>query len=102
MKALKIGNDILNYLNSDDCAALKDMFKNHELYLVGGCVRDILLGRSPKDFDFCTDLTPDEMLALSAAHSMFEVIPTGLKHGTVTLYSKLSNNSYEITTFRAD
>ena len=55
MKVFKIGSDILNYLNSDDYAALKDIFKDHELYLVGGVVRDILLGRSPKDFDFCTD-----------------------------------------------
>ena len=101
MKAFKIGSDILNYLNIDDYAALQDIFKDHELYLVGGCVRDILLGRSPKDFDFCTDLTPEDMIALSAAHSRFEVIPTGLKHGTVTLHSKLSNTSYEITTFRA-
>ena len=102
MKVFKINSDIVNYLNINDYVALRDIFKDHELYLVGGCVRDILLGRSPKDFDFCTDLTPEEMLALSAAHSRFEVIPTGLKHGTVTLHSKFSNNSYEITTFRAD
>ena len=102
MKIFKIDSDILNYLNCYDYEALKDIFKDHELYLVGGCVRDILLGRSPKDFDFCTDLTPEDMIVLSAAYSSFEVIPTGLKHGTVTLHSKISNNSYEITTFRAD
>ena len=38
MKAFKIYSDILNYLNSDDYAALQDIFKDHELYLVGGSV----------------------------------------------------------------
>ena len=45
---------------------LDKVFKdnNHEMRIVGGAVRDIALGRSPKDIDFATDATPDEMMAI--------------------------------------
>lgn len=67
----------------------------HEAYLVGGCVRDALLGRVPKDFDICTSALPEEILRL------FEkTIPTGIRHGTVTVV--MSNRFIEVTTFRID
>jgi tRNA nucleotidyltransferase (CCA-adding enzyme) len=53
-----------------------------DAYLVGGCVRDFLLGRQPKDWDVATSLTPDEVMD---CFSDLSVIPTGLKHGTVTI-----------------
>ncbi len=69
----------------------------HEAYLVGGCVRDMLMGAVPHDFDITTSATPDEMLEV---FSDFKVIPTGLKHGTVTVL--ICGEPYEITTYRCD
>ena len=67
----------------------------HLLYIVGGAVRDHLLGKPNSDYDFCTDATPDQVI------SMFrKVIPTGIKHGTVTVLFK--GESFEVTTFRTE
>lgn len=92
----------LEEINHEDFFEIMNGFAGHELYLVGGCVRDIILGRDPKDYDFCTDATPEEMLELFKGNERFDVIPTGLKHGTITLHSRESDQSYEITTFRSD
>ncbi|MBQ2757016.1 MAG: hypothetical protein IJF31_00895 [Clostridia bacterium] len=66
-------------------------------YLVGGSLRDILRGVAPHDFDMTTDATPDEMLQIFAD---WRIIPTGLKHGTVTVLSE--DHPVEITTHRTD
>ncbi len=66
-------------------------------YIVGGCVRDSLLGLVPKDYDICTNALPNEVKLCFLG---FNVIDTGLKHGTVTLI--LNATPYEITTFRTD
>lgn len=69
----------------------------YDAYIVGGCVRDSLLGLSPKDWDICTSATPPEIKkCLSAYH----IIDTGLQHGTVTVV--MDNEQYEVTTFRID
>ncbi len=68
-----------------------------EAYVVGGCVRDSLMGRSPADWDVCTAATPQEVLRV---FKRFHVIKTGLKHGTVTVRSRHQN--VEVTTFRLD
>lgn len=68
----------------------------HSAYLVGGCVRDLLLGKQPDDYDMTTSARPEEVLSLFAPHA----IPTGLQHGTVTV--RWEGQSFEITTFRAD
>ena len=68
-----------------------------EGYLVGGSLRDILRGIAPNDFDMTTDATPDEMLQI---FKDWRVIPTGLKHGTVTVLS--DGHPIEITTHRTD
>ncbi|MBO7398958.1 MAG: HD domain-containing protein [Clostridia bacterium] len=69
----------------------------HEAYIVGGCVRDLLLGRVPKDFDVTASATTDEM---GKAFEGMKVIPTGVKHGTVTVMS--DGNGIEVTTYRTD
>lgn len=103
MEKFTIDNDILNKMDVVEYSNLRAIFKGHELYLVGGYVRDIILGRAPKDFDFCTDLTPEEMIrSAELIGTIFSIIPTGLKHGTVTFHSRITGNSYEITTFRTD
>ena len=69
----------------------------YEAYAVGGCVRDVLLGRAPNDWDICTSALPWEM---KECFSDYPVIETGLKHGTLTV--RVNHQSYEITTFRTD
>ncbi|MBP1588024.1 MAG: HD domain-containing protein [Clostridia bacterium] len=68
-----------------------------EAYIVGGCVRDILLGKEPKDYDITTSATTGEMYRVFADYT---VIPTGVKHGTLTV--KTGTLFTEITTYRMD
>ena len=66
-----------------------------DAYPVGGCVRDLLLGRTPGDWDVATNARPERVMG------MFEhVVPTGVKHGTVTVV--LEDESIEVTTFRGE
>jgi len=67
--------------------------------LVGGCVRDALLGIKTDDFDIATRLVPDEVTKLLESKGI-NVIPTGLKHGTVT--AVMGGEKFEITTLRKD
>ena len=68
-----------------------------EAYIVGGCVRDQLIGAEPNDYDVCTNARPEQVIeALSGLH----VIETGIKHGTVT--AMVEHKPVEITTFRSD
>ena len=69
----------------------------YEAYVVGGCVRDSILGRTPNDWDICTSATPNKIIEI---FKDFEVIPTGLQHGTVTIV--IDHTPYECTTFRID
>lgn len=69
----------------------------HEVYFVGGCVRDALLSRPVNDFDMTTDATPEEMHEIFRSFRTFD---TGIKHGTLTVLS--GGSPYEITTYRVD
>ena len=69
----------------------------HKAYLVGGCLRDMMMGRQPHDFDIATSAEPETVMSI---FSDFEVIPTGIKHGTVTVM--INGEPIEITTFRKD
>ena len=69
----------------------------YSAYVVGGCVRDALLGNAPQDWDICTSGLPQQVIN---TFSDYRVIKTGIKHGTVTLM--LNSNMYEITTFRTE
>ena len=66
-------------------------------YVVGGCVRDSLMGLTPHDWDLCTSALPQQGMELFGAE---KCIPTGLQHGTVTV--KQGGGLYEITTFRTE
>lgn len=68
-----------------------------EAWIVGGCVRDALLGKTPQDFDITTNALPAQVEAVFAGE---RVIETGLKHGTVTVL--LDDMPLEITTYRVD
>lgn len=67
----------------------------YEAYVVGGCVRDSLLGRTPYDWDITTSALPLEIKAL-----FDHTVDTGLKHGTVTVL--MGKTPYEVTTYRID
>ena len=69
----------------------------HEAYCVGGAVRDRLLGRAPGDWDVTTSALPEEVSALFAPHAL----PTGLRHGTVTVKPE-GVPGVEVTTYRRD
>ena len=69
----------------------------HQAVLVGGCVRDSLLGKAPHDYDAATSAHPDE---IEAACSSFRCVETGLKHGTVTVLNQ--GLSVEVTSFRRE
>lgn len=66
---------------------------------VGGCVRDALLGVTPKDVDFCTDATPNQMLNVAMVNG-FRFLPTGVDHGTGTIV--IDGEPFEVTTLRID
>ena len=69
----------------------------HKAYLVGGCVRDSLAGRTPQDWDICTSARPRQTMELFGSE---RCIPTGLQHGTVTV--RQGEGLYEVTTFRVE
>ncbi len=64
-------------------------------YAVGGCVRDMLMGRRPQDWDVCSSAKPDDIIRLFS-----HTIPTGIAHGTVTVI--IHGSFVEVTTFRRD
>lgn len=66
-----------------------------EAYVVGGCVRDSILGREPEDWDITTSAKPEQVKKLFP-----RTIDTGIKHGTVTVM--LDRESFEVTTYRID
>ena len=66
-------------------------------YVVGGCVRDALLGLTPQDYDLCTDARPEDTCLVFADHTL---VRSGQKHGTIGVV--VDSQVYEITTFRTE
>lgn len=77
----------------DLCAILHD--RGHGAWVVGGCVRDVLMGRDASDWDVATSALPDEVMRIFR-----RTIPTGIDHGTVTVL--FGGNKYEVTTLRGE
>jgi poly(A) polymerase len=77
------------------CAALRA--KGHQAYLVGGCVRDILLGREPVDYDIATDATPDQVQELFPGS-----LAVGARFGVIVVPSQDGAIQVEVATFRSD
>jgi tRNA nucleotidyltransferase (CCA-adding enzyme) len=69
--------------------------KGHRSWIVGGCVRDSILGKAVADWDLCTDARPDALMKIFP-----RAVPTGLQHGTVTIV--MSGHHYEVTTLRGE
>ncbi|KIN74405.1 CCA tRNA nucleotidyltransferase [Sulfitobacter guttiformis] len=71
----------------------------HQIFYVGGCVRNALLGVGVSDVDMSTSATPAQVIELAEASGL-KPIPTGIDHGTITVVS--GGTPYEVTTFRRD
>lgn len=69
--------------------------EGYDAYVVGGCVRDTLLGKEPEDWDITTSAKPEEI-----KKAFVKTVDTGIKHGTVTVI--INGNGYEVTTYRID
>ena len=89
------------WLHRFETQAVLKMLTNagHRAYLVGGCVRNALLGAAVSDIDMSTDALPETVVRLAEAAG-FKPIPTGIEHGTVTVIA--GGIPHEITTFRRD
>jgi tRNA nucleotidyltransferase (CCA-adding enzyme) len=87
----------LKIIIPDKAKHIIDTLKNsgYEAYVVGGCVRDSILGRAPEDWDITTSATPQEVKALFK-----RTIDTGIQHGTVTVMA--DKEGFEVTTYRID
>lgn len=73
----------------------------HEAFMVGGCVRDVIIGRSVSDVDLATSATPEEVKQiLGNSPSIFTLYPTGVEHGTWTV--EVGGDTYEVTSYRKD
>lgn len=103
-----IGKELKMNLNTV-IEKLFDIFdkQGYELYLVGGAVRNSLLGLPIKDYDFTTNATPTQMREIVQKYNSgidnndkITIIPTGERYGTLTF--RFHNTNYEITTFRKD
>ena len=87
------------WLNDPAVGAVFDLFADHEIRAVGGCVRDALLGVTGGDIDLATTVLPQDVMARAMAAGL-RVVPTGLDHGTVTVIS--GGRGFEVTTLRRD
>lgn len=89
----------IEYEIPEDVAAIMTHLeeKGYEAYLVGGCVRDMQIGRVPSDYDITTNASPEE---IEAAFSGERTLDIGRKHGTITVVR--NGTGYEITTYRVD
>ncbi len=78
---------------------LGEAIGTQHLWVVGGALRDELLGRPHGDWDLATDLLPESVMDLARAGGL-KALPTGLQHGTVTVMA--DGEAFEITTFRSE
>lgn len=101
MASGKLDTPAFKRLLTADLLRLNQLFtsEGYTLRLVGGVVRDLLLGQDAKDIDLATECNPDEMLRLLEREGIRH-IPTGLQHGTITAH--MNGIDYEITTLRID
>jgi tRNA nucleotidyltransferase (CCA-adding enzyme) len=94
-------NKILQHCLNDDLRQLRKLFQHYgfDLRIVGGAVRDIMCGQTPKDIDLCTNAYPDEAIKIYTDQEIrFE--PTGIDHGTISVI--MNGETYEITSLRYD
>jgi len=87
----------------DDLKELAALFKSsgHQLYVVGGSVRDALQGKEPKDYDVATDAVPDQVIKVLRTNPTYKILEIGKSFGVVVCITP-EGGEYEIATFRRD
>lgn len=100
---MKLNSPEFHSVFTPELQTLENLFKkyNYELRIAGGAVRDILMGIQPKDFDFATDATPEQMKDMFTQEEIRMINEKGEKHGTITARINDKEN-FEITTLRID
>jgi tRNA nucleotidyltransferase (CCA-adding enzyme) len=100
---LKLDTPDYHSLFTDELKSLASMFKEHgyEIRIAGGAVRDLLQGLRPKDLDFATTATPEQMKEMFVAENVRMINMNGEKHGTITPRINDKEN-FEVTTLRID
>lgn len=90
-----------NFLKDKLCMKIFSLLNEKEdtARFVGGCVRDSIIGLKTNDIDIATKLNPEDVVKILGSESI-KVVPTGIDHGTVSVFSKDFN--FEITTLRSD
>lgn len=100
--------DIMNFLNDKNPTHVEiqktilyfeNIFGQTNIRLVGGCVRDIVMGNTVSDLDFATKHTPERVMEICKNFDL-SFVPTGLEHGTVTVV--VNDIPYEVTSLRKD
>ncbi|XP_017785229.1 PREDICTED: CCA tRNA nucleotidyltransferase 1, mitochondrial isoform X2 [Nicrophorus vespilloides] len=88
---------------TEELNSLSSIFKQYgyEIRIAGGAVRDLLLGKQPKDLDFATTATPDQMKTMFTEENIRMINMNGEKHGTITPRINDKEN-FEVTTLRID
>lgn len=96
-----IGGESMNIKIPEEAEKIIEIFEGHgfEAFVVGGCVRDSLLNKEPSDWDITTNALPEETIKIFK--DKYRIIPTGLKHGTLTILAE-NGEPYEVTTYRID
>ncbi|XP_015585254.1 CCA tRNA nucleotidyltransferase 1, mitochondrial isoform X2 [Cephus cinctus] len=100
---MKLDTPEFHSIFTPELNTLSDIFKkyNYEIRVAGGAVRDILMGMTPKDLDFATTATPDQMTEMFSKEEVRMINANGAKHGTIT--PRINNTvNFEVTTLRID
>lgn len=96
MENFKIDSKNINLKAIEICSKLQTY--GYQAFIVGGCVRDLLLNNKPKDWDICSNASPEKIMEIFPKN-----IPTGLQHGTITVVmGEGIGNHFEVTTFRIE
>lgn len=100
---MKLDTPVFHSIFTPELTMLSSIFKkyNYELRIAGGAVRDILSGLTPKDLDFATDATPNEMKDMFTQEAIRMLNTKGESHGTITARINDKEN-FEVTTLRID
>lgn len=91
--------DKMKILLPQNVKTITDILKNsgYESFIVGGCVRDSLMGLTPHDWDICTSAKPEQ---IKKCFENFNTFDSGIKHGTISIV--IDKEIYEVTTYRID
>jgi len=103
-KIVKESQNFFKGIIPQDIINLYELFKENDkrLYIVGGAVRDVIMGKYPKDFDLATDAFPEEVIEIVTKGGYSTIGEVGQKFGVVIVQTPSNKEGFEIATFRED